>query len=317
MHRRDLSYIRGAGVAFVMRKLPMVAIAFALVACDKSKPELDKSLVQVQQLSAQKDSLLQEVTATSQFVADLNTEIGKARMQAGRLATNASRGETEDNMTLAARRADVLQRVRELTARANETDARLLASRKRIAEMAGTDAGLKVQLAAYDSTLAAFKTMTDNQKTELLVLTEQIQSLTAENTQLKSDNVQLVADKTLLTDDRSRLTTEKNTVYYIVGTKESLLKQHVIVQTGGVLGVGKVAMPARTLDPSVFTSVDRTLVQEIPLPKGDTPYRVITRQDLGALETPPDKHGVVMNTLKIKDVDAFWAGSKYLIVIEQ
>lgn len=129
--------------------------------------------------------------------------------------------------------------------------------------------------------------------------------------------VQLVADTSSLSSDRARLTTEKNTVYYIVGTKEDLLKQHVIVQTGGVIGIGKVSMPARDLSPSMFTSVDRTVVQEIPLPTADRPYKVITRQDLNALDAPPDKHGIVKNSLKIRDVDAFWGASKYLIVVEQ
>jgi len=317
MCKSCLSTVRGAGIALALRKFPLVAMAVAVMACDRSKPELEKTVAQMQQISAEKDTLLRDVTATSQFIVDLNNEIDKTRLVAGRLAKNASRGETEDNMSLTERRSAVLQKVRELTARLKESDARLVVSRKRVAEMAGADSSMKVQLAAFDSTLTAFKSIMENQKAELASLGEQVQSLTTENTQLKSDNFSLVAEKTQLGEDRDKLTTERNTVYYIVGTKESLLASHVIVQTGGMLGIGKVAVPARDLSPSMFTSIDKTVVGEIPLPKANTPYRVITRQDLSALESTPDKHGAVMNSLKIKNADAFWAGSKYLIVIEQ
>jgi regulator of replication initiation timing len=213
-------------------------------------------------------------------------------------------------MSVAERRADVLQKVKELTARLNDSEERLVSTRKRVAEMTGKNAAMSAQLASFDSTIASFKTIVDNQKVEIANLNQRVDALTSENSQLKVDNVHLVADK-------SQLTNERNTVYYVIGTKEGLLQQHIIEQTGGMLGIGKVPVPARELSPSAFTSIDKTMVSEIPFPKANTPYRVITRQDLSALETAPDKHGVVVNALKIKDPDAFWAASRYLIVVER
>lgn len=310
MSRRLLTDLRRPAAALVSRGLPALAVAVALIACDQSKPELEKTLAQVQQISAQKDTLMQEVSTTSQFIVDLNSEIDKARRPGGRQATKAANGEMGDNMTAAERRADVLQKVKELSARLNDSEDRLVASRKRIADISGKNAVMTQQLAAFDSTIASFKSIIDNQKVEIVSLNARVDSLSAENSQLKVNNVQLVADK-------SQLTSERNTVYYIIGTKDELLRQHIIEQTGGLIGIGKVAVPARELSPSAFTSIDKTTVSEIPLPKANTPYRVITRQDLSALETAPDKHGIIMNTLKIKDPDAFWATTRYLIVIEQ
>ena len=314
---RRLSHVRTATLGLVSRGLPVLAVAFMLTACDQSKPELEKALAQVQQISAEKDTLLLDVTATSQFIADLNAEIDKTRRMENGQLTNARRGETENGMSLSERRADALQKIKELTARVNDSQDRLAASRKRIAAMTGKNAAMKVQLAAYDSTIASFKSIIDNQKTDIASLAEQIMAMTHENTQLKSDNVQLVSDTTELSGERSQLTSERNTVYYIVGTKEGLLRQHIIEQTGGLLGIGKITVPARDLSPTAFTSIDKTVVSEIPFPKANTPYRVITRQDLSALETSPDEHGILMNGIKIKDPDAFWAASKYLIVIER
>jgi TolA-binding protein len=299
-----------------MRKLTLAAMAFALVACDKSKPELEKTLVQVQQISAEKDSLLKDVMATSQFIAEVNTEIAKVRTRNASRPTNAAPGETEGNLSPAQQRAALMTKVKEITARINDAEVRLASSRKRVSELTGTNSDMSKQLAQYDSTIASFKTIIDSQKAEIASLTDQVTNLNGQVTQLKTDNVQLVSDKTNLTGERDRLTTERNTVYYVIGTKEDLLKKHLIEQTGGTLGLGKVQVPARELNPADFTSIDKTKTAEIPLPKADKPYRIVTRQDLTALETMPEK-GKIMGAVKIKNPDQFWSASKYLIIIEQ
>jgi predicted nucleic acid-binding Zn-ribbon protein len=300
-----------------MRRLTLLAVALTLIACDRSKPELEKTLAQVQQISAEKDTLLKEVTATSQFIAEINSEIAKVRNANTGKPTNVQPGDVADNSTPSQRRAVVLDKVKELAARLNATEGRLAASRKRVVEMAGNDSSMKVQLAAYDSTIASFRTIMDNQKAEIANLTTQVNSLTSENTQLKTEAVQLVSEKTQLTGEKDQLTTERNTVYYVVGTKEELLKRHIIEQTGGMLGLGKTQVPARELNPSDFTTIDKTKVAEIPFPKANTPYKIVTRQAAAALESTPDEHGRIMGSIKIKDPDTFWAASKYLIVIEQ
>jgi outer membrane murein-binding lipoprotein Lpp len=300
-----------------MRKFTLAAATvIALVACDKSKPELEKTLVQVQQISAEKDSLLKDVMATSQFIAEVNTEIAKVRTRNASRPTNAAPGETEGNLSPAQQRAALLSKVKEITVRLNDVEGRLSASRKRVADLTGTNSDMSKQLAAYDSTISSFKSIVDNQKAEITSLTEQVTNLNGQVTQLKSDNVQLVSDKTNLTDERDKLTTERNTVYYIVAPKDELIKKHLIEQTGGTLGLGKVQVAARELNPADFTSIDKTKVSEIPLPKSDKHYRIVTRQDLAALETMPEK-GRIMGSVKIKNPDMFWSASKYLIIIEQ
>lgn len=299
-----------------MRKLALLMAVVAIAACDRSKPELEKTLVQVQQISAEKDSLLRDVMATTQFIADANTELSKVRTSASSKPKVSEAGENENKLSPSAQRAQLLDRIKAITVRLNEADSRLAASRKRVAMLDTNNVSLKTQLAAYDSTITSMKSIIENQKSQVLDLTNQVNSLTTENTSLKAFNVQLTTDKTNLTDERDKLTTEKNTVYYVVGTKDDLLKRHIIVQQGGMLGIGKVQVPAQQLNPSDFTSIDRTAVSSIPLPNAK-PYKIITRQDVSAMETPPDEKGRVHDAIKIKDPVQFWGASKYLIVIEQ
>ena len=302
-----------------MRKLALIMAVVAMSACDRSKPELEKTLVQVQQISAEKDSLLQDVMATTQFIADANTELSKVRMNASGKPKVSTTGENEGKLAPSEQRAALLTRIKGITASLNDAESRLAASRKRVSMLDTNNVSLKTQIAAYDSTVNSMKSIIENQKAQVLDLTNQVNSLTTENTQIKAFNVQLTTDKTNLTDERDKLTTEKNTVYYIVGTKSDLLKRHIITQTGGLLGIGKTPVAARELNAADFTSIDKTAVAEIPLPKAGTEYKIITRQDVGAIDAPPAEtaKGLVKDSIRIKDAAAFWAASKYLIVVEQ
>src|SRR5437764_554937 len=78
-----------------------------------------------------------------------------------------------------------------------------------------------------------------------------------------------------------------------------------------------VTSPARNLDPSEFTQADRRHLTELPLPQSDKEYRIVSRQDTSALETPPDHDGKLSgHAVKISDTARFWANSKYLIIVE-
>lgn len=293
-----------------MRKFALLAAVLALAACDKSKPELEKQLVRVQQISAEKDSLLKDVMQTSQFIADVNTELAKVKSSASGKPVQGKPGEMESSLTPTQQRDAIKAKIQEITDRLTATEARLGASRKRIAD-------LGVQVATYDSTIVAFRSIIENQKTEIAALTAQVNALTAENTTLKQEKATLTTEKTQLTEQKATLTVERNTVYYVVGTKEELIAKGVIEQTGGLLGIGKTQVPKRDLSPTEFTSVDKTKVSEVSFPKADKNYKIISRQDVSALEAGPDAKGRIKGGLKIKDADKFWAASKYLVVLEQ
>jgi predicted nucleic acid-binding Zn-ribbon protein len=300
-----------------MRKITLFVAALSLMACDKSKPELDKALAQVTAISAEKDSLLKDVMQTSQFIAEVNSEMAKVKSRTPGKPTVGKPGEMESNLTPAQQRDAIKVKIKELTDRLNESESRLSASRNRVKDLTSANAGMSKQLAAFDSTIAAFKTIMDNQKAEIASLTEQLNALQAENTSLKADKASLTAEKTQLTEQKGALTTERNTVYYIIGNKDELLAKKLVEQVGGFIGIGKSQVPARNLNASDFTTIDKTKVMEIAFPKTDKSYRIITRQDVTALETAPDGRGRIKGGIKIKDVDKFWAASKFLILLEQ
>ena len=217
--------------------LALAALAVTALACDGSKKELEKTVAQMQQISAEKDSLLKDVMSTSQFIADVNTELAKVKSRSAGKPVAGQAGELESNMTPAQQREAIKAKVAELTQRLNESESRLAASRNRVRDLTANNAQLSSQMAAYDSTIASFKTIIDNQKTEIASLTEQINALQAENTTLKAEKATLTAEKTQLTAEKDQLTTEKNTVYYVIGTEDELFKKGIIQKQGGMLGL--------------------------------------------------------------------------------
>ncbi|MEA3245563.1 MAG: hypothetical protein U9Q74_05350 [Gemmatimonadota bacterium] len=299
------------------RFLVLAAGALALAACDGSKKQLEQTLAQVQQISAEKDSLLKDVMSTSQFIADVNAELAKVKSRTAGKPVQGQPGEMESTMTPAQQREAIKTKVAELTARLNESESRLAASRNRVRDLTANNSALSTQLANYDSTIASFQSMIDNQKTQIASLTEQVNALTVENTTLKQEKATLTQEKATLTQEKSELTTEKNTVYYVIGTEDELFKKGIITKQGGLFGLGKTAVPAATLNPSDFTAVDRTQVMQIAFPKPDKTYKIVSRQDVAGLETAPDKSNRIKGGLKITDAAKFWGPSKFLIVMEQ
>jgi hypothetical protein len=301
-----------------MKGIAIAAVAaFAIVACDGSKKELEKTLAQVQQVSAEKDSLLKDVMATSQFIAEVNTELAKVRSRAAGKPVAGKGTDLENNLTPAQQREAIKVRVAEITARLNESESRLTASRNRVRDLTANNSALATQLAGYDSTIASFKTLIDNQKSEIASLTEQINALQAEKTTLVAEKTTLIAEKATLATEKTELVTEKNTVYYVIGTEEELFKKGIIAKQGGMLGLGKTAVPGAALNPADFQSADRTQVMDIAFPKADKAYKIVSRQDVTALQTVPDKSNRIKGGLKITDAVKFWAPSKFLILMEQ
>ncbi|MDA1081403.1 MAG: hypothetical protein O2973_06945 [Gemmatimonadetes bacterium] len=302
----------------MFRKLIFVAAAtFAVAACDGSRKQLEQTLAQVEQISAEKDSLLKDVMATSQFITEVNAELAKVRSRTAGRPVQGQPGEMENGLTPAQQREAIRVKVAELTSRLTESESRLAASRTRVRDLTANNTALSAQMTAYDSTIASFTVLIDNQRTEIASLTEQVNALQAENVSLRQDKASLTDANTQLTEQKEQLITEQNTVYYVIGTEDELSRKGIIAKQGGLFGIGKTAVPAAALNPADFIPIDRTQVMEIAFPKGDKAYKIVSRQDVAGLETAPDKSNRIKGGLKIVDAAKFWGPARYLILMEQ
>lgn len=294
-----------------MKQMILVgALALAATAC-VSKSEYDKQLEQVASISSEKDSLLKEVVATSQFIAEVNGELDKVKNNQPVAATG---GEMEQLSPTQQRQA-LAERVKGLTERLRESEERLAQSRRRVSQLTATNATAQAQMASFDSTIKQFQVIIDNQKAEIVALLDQVSILTSENMALRETNTQLEVQRATLSADNASLTTEQNTVYWVAGKKEELLQRGIIEQRGGMLGIGKTQVLARTLETGDFTAADRTALLEIPLPDPTKWYRIITTNDMAGLDAPP-ADGKFKGSIKITAPQVFWRSSKFLVLME-
>jgi cell division protein FtsB len=291
-----------------MRKiLALTAVAFLATAC-VSKAEYDRQIEQSAALSAEKDSLLSEVVATSQFIADVNGEIDKVRTG----QPVASRANEMETLSPTEARKQLLERVSELTARVKEAEDRMAASRRRIAALTAGNEGLTRK---FDSTVTAFQALIDNQKAEIIALVDQVSALTSQNVQLREANVQLASEAATLAADKDALMAENNTVYWVAGRKDELLRRGIIEQRGGMLGIGRTSVLARTLDAEEFTPLDRSAMTEIALPDPGKSYRIISPNDMSGLEEMPTD-GRFKGAVRIASPETFWRPSRFLVLVE-
>jgi hypothetical protein len=266
------------------------ALAFGLAACGTSA-ETERKLADLEQVNAQKDSLMQEVAISSRLISDVNTELAKAKIRNDRLRVSSESPITASNDTLIARLRYVVARVR-------ETENALSQSRERVKNLTAVSDSLRT---AFDTTVGNLQTVIASQKTTIDLLTDRVNALTEENVALHDSLA---------------------TGYYVIGTRDQLKKKGILTEAGGgrVLFVlwktGKTLQPARNLDPTLFTAIDTRKVTQIPLPVASASYKVASLQDLDYIEEQRDngKYSGV-STLTITSPADFWRTSKFLIII--
>lgn len=295
-----------------MRRILWVVPMVLAMGCNQHKEELAKALADAQALAAEKDSLITEVLETSKFVNGINEELAKARTA---LVTSAA---TTDAGTPAERdraaRSAALERVTSLVARLNETEQRLEQSGQRARSLSSRNTTLLRQIEEYKTSIDSLQASALRTETELRgVIDSQSVQIAGLNTQL--DTARVVNEQ--LRDTVGNLTRYKNTVFYIAGTEEELLKKGVVVKEGKkfLFFGGKQLNPARSLDSSVFTAVDKTTMTTIALP-ADREYKLVSRQNLSYADTASVRDGKLHGQLHISQPEEFWSGSKYLILVE-
>src|SRR4051812_21742032 len=137
-----------------------LAIAGSTAACT-SRDQLNAALAEAKAVSAEKDSLLNEVLETTKFVNDLNGELARAKVGVSPvLATEKSAsGASQD-------RVAVLGKIKEVVARLNESEGKLNAATARAKKMGNRNARLLAQLETAKQTVADLKATAERQEAE-------------------------------------------------------------------------------------------------------------------------------------------------------
>jgi hypothetical protein len=302
--------------------LPLVVLA---AACDTQAKTQLRTLAHTDSLRTDslvsiKNELLNEVMSSTQFVNDLNTEVNKLKSRKPAKLSAALSRESDIN-AIKEERANVVAKIRELVARLDSSEARVASLRKRAASLSQHDSTIVAQVAAYEKTIAELRRNVEQQKAEyeatIAKQTTQIAVLTSKVDTVTKENVKLAGERAALVDTVTELTTEKNTVYYVIGTKDELIRDGILVEEGHkrlLLIGGRPVAAARELDPAKFTRLDRLRDRVINFPAGD--YTIFTRQNPSYASPFAAKDGKLSGGLRIDQPEKFWEPSKFLIIVK-
>jgi chromosome segregation ATPase len=178
-----------------------------LAACGPSR-EVREQLAQLSAVSAEKDTLLQQVAENSRLMSEISAQLVTVADRE-RLAEVGAKAESP----MAASRDSLRVMVGDVATRIAQSEERLKASQRRIRALTRTSDSART---VFEATIADLQATIDNQKVTIAALTTQVENLQAEN-------VQLATEKAALTDTVEQLATEKRTAYYVIGTKDELI----------------------------------------------------------------------------------------------
>ncbi|MBO6117483.1 MAG: hypothetical protein J6P44_02960 [Bacteroidales bacterium] len=156
---------------------------------------------------------------------------------------------------------------------------------------------LQARIAEQEEELQLMTTELQKKNITISVLNRNLEELTNQNRE-KDEHIMKVED-------------ERNTVYYIIGTKDQLKQKGIISSTGGFLGMGKKTNLTSDSDLSAYTKIDARRIKHIILPGHKTQILTSHPSTSYELEGGADK----ATALNITDAGAFWAKSKFLVIL--
>ena len=318
MHRLTTFLIVAAGLAACDRAPasgnPEADTGLALARSSRAKDSLirvkDSLLAQRSRQLSEQSQLIGDAATSARLAAQIDHDLSAVRGLRARGDTAQAESEVSN---ASAQLASAGKKVKLLIARLNLAEGRVRKMRTDSASHAEFDAGQLAQLREYERSLADLRGTVERQQSEIASLTQRVDSVSHEN-------VVLVARNDTMTKRNLALSAHEDSVFVAIGTEGDLIERGIVRKEGGnklLFGIGKTLVPARTLDPSLFKVMSKAHDLSIPLPSPDKAYRVVSRQALAYTNLPNPRDPTVRGELTITDPGAFWAQSKYLILVQR
>jgi flagellar biosynthesis chaperone FliJ len=271
-----------------------------------------------------KDSLLadkeRQLSLQSQLIGDAATsarlaaEIDRDLSNVRGLRVKGDTVKLESSVSNASSQlASAEKKVKALIARLNASEARVRKFRSDSTTHAAFDSSQVAQIRDYEQAMSDLRATVDRQRQEIAMLGQRVDSVVR-------INVELAARNDTITEQKNALAAHEDSVFVAIGTEKDLMDRGVIRKEGGnrlLFGVGRTLVPGRSLDPTAFKAMSKSHDTTIDLPKADKTYRLVSRQSLVYADPPNPKDANVRGSLKIADPNAFWASSKYLILVQR
>jgi chromosome segregation ATPase len=160
---------------------------------------------------------------------------------------------------------------------------------------------LTQQMETKDQQLQALREELDRKDIHIAELDEKVASLNTDVTTLKEDNTK--KEQTITTQDKAL-----HTAWFVFGTKDELKEQRILTKDGLF---SKTKLLEKDFNKDYFTKIDIRIDKEIKLYSKSA--EILTSHPAGSYTLQRDANKQFV--LRISNPEAFWATSKYLVVL--
>jgi hypothetical protein len=284
---------------------------------------LKRRMVVFERISAEKDTLLREVRDAHLLIEAVAEQLRRLDGSPVEFeAVDSTGASTSDGLLAAAGdvaidpvgeipagpgsyRDAMLRKLESVRLRLSDVEDSARVRGERLLEAARDNDQLRLQVEDHLRTIEGQKDMISTYLVRIAELETQVTALTDSTRKLTEANE-------VLADSLHRITTRANAAWYVVGTREQLVRSGVLAEEGGILGFGKSLAPSRAMTRNIFTRIDRLRDSVIALPESKE-YRIVSRHDPGLVSI--DVSPTLGGTMRIKDPERFWSASGWLIVV--
>lgn len=275
-----------------------LALAMAFAACQSgpseaelaARSEADRLKNELQS----RDSLIGEMTLSFDDI-EKNIALMDER---GRLLGESAEGDLNVD-----KRQKIVRDLQLMNGLMQESRDRIADLTKRLDKSSIEAKGLRKKLKELDLMLATRDSSITSLKDELLARDFKIEQV---NEQLTAIELEVAKREAIIEQQTNQL----NTAWYAVGTAKELEERGLVTKTGGFIGIGKQSALNDDAATAQFKEVDVRETTRVPLQGKKA--KVVTEHPSNSYSIVED--GDELAYIEIKDPNAFWRLSKYMVV---
>ena len=280
----------------------LAALPLLFAACNGEDPEKAAAIQRADSLQSIVDAKDGEIDALFEVLNEIETNLSEISARYSKVNT-LKQGNPEMNSRVKGQITDQLAVIDGMLAQNKQKIASL---NSKIASLGQENSKLQEFVDNLNQRISDQETQISNLMNELSVSKATIQKLSENVTDLTKANQEKE-------DYIAYQTNEANKAYYIVGSFKDLKEMGIVNKSGGFIGIGKKQNPSADMDVSKFQTIDRTKVTTIAI--GQRKAQVISKHPEGSYELVYDENdSKKVAYLTIKDVNAFWRFTDYLVV---
>lgn len=270
--------------------------SITLISCNQDKiDQLNSEKETLTETSNAQKSSIEEMLASFNEIQENLNEI-KNREGIIRIEANG-----EDRINIAENIKGDIETVNDLMLK-NETMMKELKSKLR---------NSNIKMSEFERLIDNLNKSVEGKNQEIASLNQQLQNKKILIGQLYFKNDSLTFQNEVTEKKLENAIDEINEVFYAYGTYKELKEQNVLTKEGGFLGIGKNKELKDDFNQDYFSKVDKRLQKSFLLYAKKA--KLITTHPSNSYEIM-GKDGAA-DSLVIKDVDAFWNASKYLVIV--